>query len=223
MGHAWFTAVAPRLTAVAPNHQASLVHPGVLPPGQTRSNTVMAVLLRTSVRSASSAHRLHLSHTLVSQCTMQHSRGFCLANDPTTHPTYRAGVPSVLPVDPLCNAKVGAATWSAEKSLWNFSHAIGLTIGAALTVTDCAAFCEGFAVFSTTTGVSVLFGHSLGMHRLWIHGSYETYKPVQYLLVHLGTIMGIAGPVGMKRAHDLRVPQYIVVHVCIRISLWRLC
>ena len=42
------------------------------------------------------------------------------------------------------------------------------------------------------------------MYRLWIHGSYKTHKVIEYMLVHLGTIMGIAGPLGMRRAHDMR-------------------
>lgn len=42
------------------------------------------------------------------------------------------------------------------------------------------------------------------MHRKFIHNSYECPKWLEYFLVHLGTLMGIAGPLGMMRAHDFR-------------------
>lgn len=63
---------------------------------------------------------------------------------------------------------------------------------------------ESFALFFSTTGVSVLFGHSLGMHRKWIHNAYDCPRWMELLFVHFGTLMGISGPVGMMKAHDLR-------------------
>ena len=125
------------------------------------------------------------------------------------HPTYRAGVPRVLPCHPDTNAKEGTVAWDAKKSLWNFSHLIGFSVGAAFTTTDCSAFVEGFSVFFATTGVSVLFGHSLGMHRLWIHRSYDTFKPVEYALVHLGTIMG-------QFHHNHRTPLFVAPILTLR-------
>lgn len=42
------------------------------------------------------------------------------------------------------------------------------------------------------------------MHRLLIHRSFETLRYIEYLLVWLGTLVGMAGPVGMIRTHDMR-------------------
>jgi stearoyl-CoA desaturase (delta-9 desaturase) len=42
------------------------------------------------------------------------------------------------------------------------------------------------------------------MHRLFIHRNFETYLSVEYLLVWLGTLVGMAGPEGMIKAHDPR-------------------
>lgn len=42
------------------------------------------------------------------------------------------------------------------------------------------------------------------MHRLLIHRSYECPKWLEYLFVYLGTLVGMAGPIGMIKQHDLR-------------------
>ena len=68
------------------------------------------------------------------------------------HPTYRAGVPRVVPEGESCNALEGTTHWCPKKSLWNFTHAIGFALGAAYTTTDCVAFLEGFSVFFATVG-----------------------------------------------------------------------
>ena len=42
------------------------------------------------------------------------------------------------------------------------------------------------------------------MHRLLIHRSFETPPWVETALLWLGTLVGMAGPVGLIRAHDMR-------------------
>ena len=42
------------------------------------------------------------------------------------------------------------------------------------------------------------------MHRLLIHRSFSTFRRVEHILVWLGTLVGMAGPFGMIRAHDMR-------------------
>jgi fatty-acid desaturase len=42
------------------------------------------------------------------------------------------------------------------------------------------------------------------MHRLLIHRSFKTYRGLEYLLVWLGVLVGMAGPMGMIRQHDMR-------------------
>ncbi|MEO0575034.1 MAG: acyl-CoA desaturase [Pseudomonadota bacterium] len=73
------------------------------------------------------------------------------------------------------------------------------TVGAALTASISAVF-----VFVFSTAVTLLFGHSLGMHRRFIHRSYQCPRWLEYAMVHLGVLVGIAGPLGMLRTHDLR-------------------
>lgn len=59
-------------------------------------------------------------------------------------------------------------------------------------------------VFLILTGVTILGGHSVGMHRLLIHRSFKTPKFLEYILVYLGVLVGMAGPIGMIRLHDMR-------------------
>jgi len=62
----------------------------------------------------------------------------------------------------------------------------------------------GVAVFVALTGITVCAGHSVGMHRLLIHRSFKTYRWVEYGLVWLGVLVGMAGPMGMICQHDMR-------------------
>jgi stearoyl-CoA desaturase (delta-9 desaturase) len=61
-----------------------------------------------------------------------------------------------------------------------------------------------FGVFLASTGVTLCAGHSVGLHRLLIHRSFEAPLWLERLLVYLGTLVGMAGPIGMIRAHDIR-------------------
>ena len=60
------------------------------------------------------------------------------------------------------------------------------------------------ALFIVTTAVTVCLGHSLGMHRRLIHRSYDCPLWLERLFVYLGTLVGMAGPYGMIRQHDIR-------------------
>ena len=97
------------------------------------------------------------------------------------------------------SATAGRVVWDARKSLWWFLHALG---GVAAVV----GFPQGdaLAVMAGLTGLTILAGHSVGMHRLLIHRSFATPLWLEHLLVWLGTLVGMAGPFGMIRAHDLR-------------------
>lgn len=60
------------------------------------------------------------------------------------------------------------------------------------------------ALFLASTAWVLLFGHSLGSHRKLIHGSFQSPKWLEYLLVYCGTLVGLAGPLGLLRQHELR-------------------
>ena len=60
------------------------------------------------------------------------------------------------------------------------------------------------ALFLLLSAITLCLGHSLGMHRRLIHRSYDCPKWLEYLFVYLGTLVGMAGPIGMLRTHDTR-------------------
>lgn len=59
-------------------------------------------------------------------------------------------------------------------------------------------------LFLATSAVTLCLGHSIGLHRLLIHRSLTAPLWVERLLVYLGTLVGMAGPLGMVRLHDMR-------------------
>ena len=59
-------------------------------------------------------------------------------------------------------------------------------------------------LFLVTTAITVCLGHSLGMHRRLIHRAYDCPLWLERLFVYLGTLVGMAGPYGMIRQHDIR-------------------
>jgi len=97
------------------------------------------------------------------------------------------------------NAADGDVYYSKVKIFWMLPIYIIAFVGGYLTFSWSALFICLFL-----TALTLCFGHSLGMHRLFIHRAYKTYKPLEYLMVHLGVLVGLAGPLGMMRTHDLR-------------------
>ena len=97
------------------------------------------------------------------------------------------------------DAIVGGVEWKPIKSLWISAMTLAALVGGPMFFTWGA-----FALFLTTTAVTVCVGHSLGMHRRLIHRSYDCSTAVERLFVYLGTLVGMAGPFGMIRQHDLR-------------------
>jgi sn-1 stearoyl-lipid 9-desaturase len=96
-------------------------------------------------------------------------------------------------------ALAGQVRWSPVKSLWWFAMVAVVAIFGLQTLSW-----YSFAVFILTTGITLCLGHSLGMHRRFIHNSYQCPLWVEYLFVWLGTLVGMAGPLGMMRTHDTR-------------------
>lgn len=61
-----------------------------------------------------------------------------------------------------------------------------------------------FTLFLATTYLSLLIGHSVGMHRLMIHRTFDCAKPLERALIYVGVLVGVAGPFGIVRIHDMR-------------------
>lgn len=93
----------------------------------------------------------------------------------------------------------GRILWDAPKSLWWFTHA---TL-AVLAVTVFPSW-EAAAVMIALTAITIGAGHSVGMHRLLIHRTFEAPLWLERLLVWLGTLVGMAGPISVFDVHEIR-------------------
>lgn len=108
--------------------------------------------------------------------------------------------PSVFRVDGSgADAVRGRVVWAPAKSLWINACLICFIVGAFF-----ATSLSAIVVFLVSTYVSLLLGHSVGMHRKLIHRTYECAKPLERGLVYLGVLVGMAGPFGLIRVHDVR-------------------
>ncbi|HEU4602558.1 MAG TPA: acyl-CoA desaturase [Steroidobacteraceae bacterium] len=54
------------------------------------------------------------------------------------------------------------------------------------------------------TYLTLWLGHSVGMHRRLIHRTYKCNRWLDACLVYVGVIVGVAGPFGVLKIHDLR-------------------
>lgn len=93
----------------------------------------------------------------------------------------------------------GDVVWSPTKSLWLSTLYVLAIVGGIATFSW-----DAVVVFLLTSTVTLCLGHSLGMHRRFIHNSYECPMWLEYLFVHFGVLVGMAGPLGMMKTHDLR-------------------
>lgn len=123
------------------------------------------------------------------------------------------------------NPCAGRVAWSPVKSLWFSAHAIVALVGIGATYYLGLFSWKQPAVSAVLTGATLCLGHSVGLHRLLVHRSFECPRWVEYVLVHLGTVVGMQGPLKILYMHDIRDwsqrhaechPFYI--H---RASLWR--
>lgn len=97
------------------------------------------------------------------------------------------------------SATEGVPVLDPAKAIWNGSMALA-TVVLAVPLFSWGAF----ALFLGTTYVSLLVGHSVGMHRMMIHRTFTCAKPLERALIYVGTLVGVAGPFGIVRIHDTR-------------------
>jgi stearoyl-CoA desaturase (Delta-9 desaturase) len=112
--------------------------------------------------------------------------------DTHTHTPRILASPGTSPV-------LGRVYWAPVKSLWYLAHVSIAIVAGYLTFS-----LSSFLVFIGSTGITLCLGHSLGMHRRLIHNAYECPLWLEYIFVHLGVLVGMAGPLGMMHQHDLR-------------------
>ena len=101
--------------------------------------------------------------------------------------------------DPDTSATEGRVAWAPARSLWTGGMTLTALLLAPIYVTPGAVI-----LFLTTSAVTLCAGHSIGLHRLLIHRSFVAPLWLERLLVYLGTLVGMAGPLGMVRLHDTR-------------------
>jgi len=99
-------------------------------------------------------------------------------------------------LESVCNGRV---RWAPVKSFWFLGMSLAGIVGGALTITASAV-----VLYVAATATALLFGHSLGNHRKLVHGSFECPKWLEYVLIWCGVQVGLAGPLGLLRQHDLR-------------------
>lgn len=99
----------------------------------------------------------------------------------------------------LADAKQGQVYADPAKIAWVGTMFLLGTVGSAMTFSVSA-----LTLFLVSTATTLCLGHSLGMHRRFIHRSYDCPQWMEYLFVHFGVLIGLAGPLGMLRTHDLR-------------------
>jgi len=114
----------------------------------------------------------------------------------------------------------GVVRFSWTQGPWFMGMAAAAVLGGAFT-----ASAGALALYAGTTALVLLFGHSLGSHRKLVHDSFQCPRWLEYLLVYLGVQVGLSGPLGLLRQHELRdyaqrLPQ---CHDYLRhgTSLWR--
>lgn len=99
-----------------------------------------------------------------------------------------------------CTSAVeGWVRWQPLKSIWISAMTLAALIGGSFFFTW-----SGLVLFLITTAVTVCLGHSLGMHRRLIHRSYDCPLWLERTFVYFGTLVGMAGPYGMIRQHEIR-------------------
>ncbi len=94
--------------------------------------------------------------------------------------------------------QLGEIRWNPQKSLFFFAMTVTGLLALPYTNT------KEWLIFTGLSGLTIMAGHSVGMHRLLIHKSFKTAKWVEHTLVYLGVLVGMAGPFGMIRLHDMR-------------------
>ena len=93
----------------------------------------------------------------------------------------------------------GTVRHAPVQSLWLTAMLAGAVTGALVFFSW-----TGLLLFVSSTTIVLLFGHSLGSHRKLIHDSYCCPRWLEYLLVYLGVLVGLSGPLGLLRQHELR-------------------
>jgi fatty-acid desaturase len=93
----------------------------------------------------------------------------------------------------------GKPVIDTPKAIWN-----GGMLVAALALCPIYFSWSAVFLFISLTYVTLLIGHSVGMHRMMIHRTFACSKPLERALIYFGVLVGLSGPFGIIRIHDTR-------------------
>jgi sn-1 stearoyl-lipid 9-desaturase len=97
------------------------------------------------------------------------------------------------------DAGSGRLKWDAPRSIWNMSF-----IGGALLLGPIFFSWSGVLVFLALSGFTLCVGHSVGFHRRLIHRSFECPKWLERVMIYVGVLVGMGGPLWTVGLHDIR-------------------
>ena len=92
----------------------------------------------------------------------------------------------------------GKVVWDWPKALWNGAMLLGSVAAIIL------ATWQSILLFLCLTYLTLLIGHSVGMHRMMIHRTFKAKPWLARMLIYIGTVVGVSGPSGIIRIHDTR-------------------
>jgi sn-1 stearoyl-lipid 9-desaturase len=98
-----------------------------------------------------------------------------------------------------CSPVDGVVRWDSVRSLFN-----GTMLALALVLGPLYFTWSGLLAFFILSAVTLCCGHSVGFHRRMIHRSFKCPKWLEYVMVYLGTAVGMGGPLWTIRTHDMR-------------------
>jgi fatty-acid desaturase len=93
----------------------------------------------------------------------------------------------------------GRPVLDVPKAAWN-----GRMLLIALVLGPLSFTWSALGLIIVVTYLSLLVGHSVGMHRMMIHRTFACSKPLEWLLIYIGVLVGVAGPFGIIKIHDTR-------------------
>jgi sn-1 stearoyl-lipid 9-desaturase len=97
------------------------------------------------------------------------------------------------------DAGSGRLKWDAPRSIWNMSFDAG-----ALILGPMFFSWSGVVVFLALSGFTLCVGHSVGFHRRLIHRSFECPKWLERVMIYVGVLVGMGGPLWTVGLHDIR-------------------
>ena len=97
------------------------------------------------------------------------------------------------------DAGAGHLVWDPGRSIWN----TGMILSA-LVLGPLYFSWSGVAVFLLLSGFTLCVGHSVGFHRRLIHRSFDCPKWLERLMIYVGVLVGMGGPIWTVGLHDIR-------------------